>query len=188
MFANVTNLDIYEDDFPLFLSTVLLPTFDPSSNFENFPSHIYDELPNDLFIHFLHQIVRNEGGNTPKLHKEDWKVVEKKNIESRLFETHDMHMNKIILRPFLASTLSTKWNYSLCDFYISRVYQHDHKPHYFLLFVKSCLHKQGCAYGKVVEEKVLIDVKKKRDTVVSLELEGIAPHQNIVKDIQFLMA
>jgi len=187
MFASVNNDDIYDEDFPLFLSIVLLPTFDPSSHFEDFPSHIYNELPNDLFIHFLHQIVKNEVSK-PILRKEDWKALEKKNIESRVFEAHDMNLNKIMLRPFLTSTLFTKWNYALRDFYISRVHQHKHKPHYFLLDVKLCLHKEECAYGKVVEGIVLIDAENKKDTVVSLELRGITPQQNIIKDMTFLTA
>ena len=188
MFASVKNIDIYEEDFPLFLSIVLLPKFDPSHNFENFPSHIYNELPNDLFVYFLHQIIKNEVGKPVSSRKEDWKSIDKKSIESRFFEEYDMDLNKMILRPFLTSTLFTKWNYALRDFYIARVHQHKYKSHYFLLYIKSCLHKEECAYGKVVEETVLVDVKKKRDFVVSLDLEGIVPQQNIIKDMMFLPA
>jgi len=187
MFSDVNKLDIYEDDFPLFLSMVLLPTFDPSSNFENFPSHIYDELPNDLFSHFLAQIVEKEP-QKPILRKEDWSTVDKKDIHSRLFESYDMHMNKTVLRPFLRSTLFTKWNYAIRDFYVSRVYQHKSIPRYYLFHIKLCLHKEECAYGKIVEERVLIDVEKKRDLVISLVLEGITPQQNIIKNMSFLMA
>lgn len=188
MFASVGNMDIYRDDFPLFLTFVLRTEFDPARQFESFPSHVYNELPNDLFQVYLHDMARAELA-TSKLSlpatPSELRTVSVEQAKETM-KKQGIDLIQTILRPFLSSRLHRKWNYALRDFHVFEAKQSQQDRHLFVLRVKLCLHKEECAYGKVVHDDILLHVKQKRDRHTNLRLDGIVPQQNIQRDFMFL--
>jgi len=186
MFSSLNNEDLYDENYPLFLSMVLLPTFDPTNNFTDFPSHIYDELPNDLFRHYLQKIVRNQPENSSfRFVDSEFKKASRGKFRQSMREGK-MDIDKVILGTFLPSELAIKWNYQIKDYHIIDVLQHGRKSTTFVIRLRLCLHKEECAYGKVVDEEIGIEIDAKRYFLISMNLTGIVPQQNIVKDMQFL--
>jgi len=184
-FGLFQNKEIFEQ--PNFMNMILPhDVIDPSDNYNSFPSHIYNELPNDLFQHYLDKII-----NYTKIKESQRKVGQIFYDESKFtlnnYTEYDHHSfqlkNDVFFIKMLnilldISLLSTKWNYELKSYYISEVKKENDTP-LFYCNIKVCIQQPSRAFGKVIKIEMLYHSYRREIKVINCHLFGIVPQEYI---------
>lgn len=171
---NASNMTM--ENIPNFLNFVLLPTFDPSDNYEVTHSYAYNELQNDIFNYYLKSI---ESKNIDKSKSNSFSTNTHK---TNFLKRHATEISLMFKELLDKTTLTTKFAYKLKDYYVSQVYVNNSEKSW-KLHATLCVHKDDCAYGKIIDISLLYYVEKQYTIVLNIELFGVVP-QEFISDIR----
>lgn len=170
-------------DYANFMNLILLPdSFDPSKNYENFPSHIYDELPNDLFDYYLKFIISKK--ETLQEKRTEYKILDSFKKQFVEYDTvkfqqkNETLLIKIIYQLLSKTPLSSKWNYKLQALFVTEI-KKDENSELVYCSLKFCLHRPSRAFGKIIKIEFIYDFKKNEVNVIDCSLYGIVPQEYI---------
>lgn len=173
--GNMTSNTIL-DELPNFLNFVLLPTFDPADNYDVTHSYSYNELHNNVFNHYLKSI------ESKNVNKSNSRTIITNTNKLNFVKRHSTEIGLLFKTLLHKTTLSSKHGYTLKDYYLSKVYVNNSEKSW-TFEAKLCVHKDDCAYGKVIDISLLHYVEKQITLVLNVYLFGVVP-QEFISDIR----
>lgn len=167
-YAQIIDRNVTE--YPNFMNFILpIESFDPFQSTELFSHHLYDDLDHPLFNHYLQKVLTR-----PKANNDVYKKVDPFTFQQR----NETLIVKILQVLFEQSTITTKWEYVLRDFFITHIFSNE-KNNLLNIYIKCCLHRPSRAYGKVVDLQFIYNMKEDDIDVLQFKLTGVVPQQYI---------
>lgn len=155
------------DRVPNFMTFVMSKDFDPSEQYDIAKSYLYDEMSNKLFNKTLKALEQDN--------EKDYQLYD---FNRQTFQNENYSYILNLVTIILKKTILLEYGYLIKDLFISVI--KINKPIWYLnTFV--CVHKPGCAYGKIVQIVFFHNKDNKRNKITTCELYGIVQEQNISK-------